>query len=1051
MTRKVFTIVLSFLAFNSIGAQNLDIKENSKIYMVSNAHLDTQWKWTVKRTISEYLPNTIYQNFSLIEKYPLYVFNFEGAIKYSWIKEYYPTEYAQIKEYINSGKWHVSGGSWDANDVVFPSPESIFRNFLLGQSYFKEEFGVKSFDIMLPDCFGFPFSLPSIAAHCGIIGFHTQKLRWRYSNLNGLDSKWPFHFGIWEGVDGSQILIAANGGDYTANPTSGLINDELKNDLNNSPINSVFKYYGTVSSAMQADRGGSPLPESVSYLCSLSDSLSKGMLKTENNIKLQLANSDQIFIDNAHLLYSDKLPLYKGELLMDTHGVGCYTSIANMKYLNRENERALFVAESISTLADMLGINEYPRYQLNDATKRFIWHQFHDDLTGTSIPEVYDISINDELLSLSQYNSAIYSSLKSLANNMNTIVKGEALVVSNPIAVSNNSYFKVKIPSGKNFIVLDSNNRKCNTQIITTEEGCFLLVESHLGPLETAVYDLIEVPGNKKVLNKTNENSYTIENRIYRLKLNKNGDISSIYDKVNRKELVRQGDFIGYQMFENNISDQWPAWEISKSTLDSAPVPIEENVSIALEEKGPIRTVLKVSRKYNKSLFTQRYILHHGNLEERIDIVNDVEWNECGKLLKAAFPLNFSASEASFDIGLGNITRGSSTNSSYEVYATNWIDVCSNDKSYGISVLTDYKSGWDMPDAENIRLSLFHSPSAQKNRYESHSIQDHGRHKFTYSIIGHRNEIPKSKLAIAADILNYKKLIIHQDKHNGALGKVCKGLVSSNNGVLIRSIKKAEDGNGFIVRCYELDGRAVENSPLKFNYEILKAEEVNGIEEYIRGAKHDKNNVYVSANAFSPKTYRVIFKDLDINIKKPTYLPVSNLPFNNTSITNNAFVSIGKMDKLCRSYAGELLPDTLFYNGIPFTFGKANFKNAIKCNGQVLELGESTQRIKFLHLLVSSDAESKSTSFKVGGSEYEFFIPQWTNIDHSLNLANSALNCDNNLKIAYIGSHRHKSGARDEYYEPTYMYLISIPMMDSKVIELPKDNSITLFAATIQY
>ena len=98
--------------------------------------------------------------------YPNYVFNFEGAVKYNWMKEYYPLEYERIKKYIQEGRWHISGSTWDATDTNIPSPESFFKNILLGQMFYKNEFGVKSTDIFLPDCFGFGYTLPTIASHC---------------------------------------------------------------------------------------------------------------------------------------------------------------------------------------------------------------------------------------------------------------------------------------------------------------------------------------------------------------------------------------------------------------------------------------------------------------------------------------------------------------------------------------------------------------------------------------------------------------------------------------------------------------------------------------------------------------------------------------------------------------------------------------------------------------------------------------------------------------------------------------------------------------------
>src|ERR1700683_3835253 len=60
------------------------------VYVVVYAHLDTQWRWTYPQTIREYVLNTMIDNFPLLAKYPDYVFNFTGARRYEFMKEYYP-------------------------------------------------------------------------------------------------------------------------------------------------------------------------------------------------------------------------------------------------------------------------------------------------------------------------------------------------------------------------------------------------------------------------------------------------------------------------------------------------------------------------------------------------------------------------------------------------------------------------------------------------------------------------------------------------------------------------------------------------------------------------------------------------------------------------------------------------------------------------------------------------------------------------------------------------------------------------------------------------
>src|SRR5262249_5480179 len=134
------------------------------IYAIGTAHLDTQWNWTVQDTIRLFLPATLLENFKLFEKYPHYVFNYEGAIHYMWFKEYYPEAWAKLQKYVADGRWRLSGSWINAVDTNVPSPESLMRQALYGKRFFRQEFSKVSHDLYLPDCFGFGFALPSIAA-----------------------------------------------------------------------------------------------------------------------------------------------------------------------------------------------------------------------------------------------------------------------------------------------------------------------------------------------------------------------------------------------------------------------------------------------------------------------------------------------------------------------------------------------------------------------------------------------------------------------------------------------------------------------------------------------------------------------------------------------------------------------------------------------------------------------------------------------------------------------------------------------------------------------
>ena len=126
MNKKVIAVALALALAGGSYAQDDTAKKKVKAYMVSDAHLDTQWNWDIQTTINEYVWNTISQNLFLLKKYPEYVFNFEGGVKYAWMKEYYPEQYEEMKKFIEEGRWHIAGSSWEASDVLVPSkPPSV--------------------------------------------------------------------------------------------------------------------------------------------------------------------------------------------------------------------------------------------------------------------------------------------------------------------------------------------------------------------------------------------------------------------------------------------------------------------------------------------------------------------------------------------------------------------------------------------------------------------------------------------------------------------------------------------------------------------------------------------------------------------------------------------------------------------------------------------------------------------------------------------------------------------------------------------------------------
>jgi hypothetical protein len=248
------TVLATWLCVLGVHSQEAPPGPKPTLYLVTNSHLDTQWNWTVQDSIRQFIPATFYDNFSLIERFPDYVFNLESVIHYMWFKEYHPEAWPTLQKYVAAGRWRLAGSWIDAADTNVPSPESLMRQALYGKRFYRREFNSVSEDVYLPDCFGFGFALPSIGAHSGLRAFSTQKLSW------GASKPAPFAVGTWRGVDGSSLVAALRPGDYVMQVTDDISTDpKWTSDLVSLGDGRQvgFRYYGLVGGM---GREGDPQP-----------------------------------------------------------------------------------------------------------------------------------------------------------------------------------------------------------------------------------------------------------------------------------------------------------------------------------------------------------------------------------------------------------------------------------------------------------------------------------------------------------------------------------------------------------------------------------------------------------------------------------------------------------------------------------------------------------------------------------------------------------------------------------------------------------------------
>ena len=1025
-----------------IGISLKSYSQTKTVYMVSNAHLDTQWNWDVQTTIDQYLKNTLTDNFALFQKYPNYKFNFEGAIKYMWFKEYYPEMYAQLKTYVASGQWNITGSSLDATDIIVPSTESQIRNILIGQTFYKKEFGVKSNDIFLPDCFGFGYTLPTIMNHCGLIGFCTQKLSW-----GGIIT--PFKIGAWQGVDGSKIIAAASAGNYTEKFNEDISRKaELIDWANETGKKTNGKHFIAYRLYGTGDRGGAPDDNTVNWV--------EKSIVSDGPLKVKSATASDMY--NQYFPYLNDFPLHNGELIMTTHGTGCYTSRTMMKRWNRKNELLADAAERSAVIADWLGGLKYPATVLNDAWIKLIWHQFHDDLTGTSIPKAYTFSQNDEVICQNTFSSVLKNAVGAGVRSLNTQTIGTPIVVYNPLSISRDDVVEVnlKVSAKSDYIkVVNKQGVELPAQIILSNDTLVKFIfNASVKPLGYEVYDLRPSTTAPAINDNLKITANSLENSVYKISINANGDISSIIDKQNaNRQLLLSPVRLALL---DNISTAWPSWEIMYPTVTKSPRSyVDGTPEVSIVEQGPVRVTLKISRKKEGSTFVQYIRLTNSDTKKRIDVENDINWKTTKTLLKAVFPMNVSNPEATYDLGIGVIKRPNNTNIRYEVPAQQWADITNADNSYGVSILNDCKYGWDKPTNNMLRLSLIHSPQVENN-YAYQANQDLGNNKFTYSIYGHANNCMEAESTWEAAKLNQPLIAFEAVKHDGDLGKSFSLLNIETSQVALKTLKRAETSNDYVLRFYETKGIAATNVKVKFASRITGAKELNGIEEEIGSATFSDSTLTISMNAFQPKTYSVRLAAPTVLLATPESKPLT-LPYTADVVTSQQNMKDGDFDGKSNSYAAELLPDTIVSDGIEFILGNKELKklNVLRCAGNVISIPKGYKK---LYLLAASSKNTGSTdnfyvdqkSFSLNIQYFLDFIGQASTYDYTAGDTVITPDYFKKESVAWTGTHMHNGNTQtDKSYVFTYLFKYCIVLPEGATeLRLPTDNNIAVFAVT---
>ena len=724
------------------------------VYTVGHTHIDVAWLWTLAQT-EEKAQRSFSTVLRLMEQYPEYIFMSSQPQLYEYIKKNAPELYSQIQERVRQGRWEVEGAMWLEADCNLTSGESLVRQVVHGKRFMKEEFGVDSHILWLPDVFGYSAALPQILQKSGVDRFFTTKIGWNETN------KMPYDAFLWEGIDGTEIFT--HFGTARNLPKPGEDDKTTTYVCSTEPtmVKGTWERFQQKEYSDKSlitfgfgDGGGGPTRHMLEVLRRTSQGL-PGLPRTKMSTAGEFM--DSLYHDvTARAAVSGRMPRWVGELYLEFHR-GTYTSIAKNKRNNRKSELLLQKAETLSVISNALVGTEYPKQALHDNWQTVLLNQFHDIIPGSSIYEVYEVSDRHYAQVLGDTAAIASGALTALASQ----VSGEGLLVYNPLGFARSG-------------------------LVTCEDG---------------VYFAENVPAmGWKVIAKNapscrvQADSRHLENDCLRLELDETGAICSLFDKRAGRELCLPGSRINELRVYEDFPRDYDAWELSRYYKDKMWVADEVLSAEVVDEGG--RKGIRLVKSYGDSTITQTIYLTDGS--SRIDFETRVDWHQRHQLLKAVFPLDLHANQATYEIQFGHVSRPTHANTSwdaakFEVCAQKWADIGEN--GYGVSLLNDCKYGHS---AQGSTLTL----SLLKGATYPNPEADQGEHVFTYSLYPHVGDFREAGTIREAYALNQPMTALPV-RGGGDLPAEFSLISCDQPGVIVETVKQAEDGGDIIVRLYD--------------------------------------------------------------------------------------------------------------------------------------------------------------------------------------------------------------------------------------------------------
>lgn len=764
------------------------------LHLIGNAHIDPVWLWPWQEGFQE-VRATFRSALDRIAEFDGFIFTASSAAMYAWIEAVDPGMFAEIRQRVEEGRWHITGGWWIQPDCNLPAGESFVRQALLGQRYFHEKFGVTATVGYNVDSFGHHGMLPQLLAKSGLESYVFMRPELHEMEL-------PARLFWWEADDGSRVLAYRLPFTYCPGPNTIAGHIERCAAELQPPVPEGLVFYGV------GNHGGGPTKQMLSWL--------ESQMADDDGPELRFSTPEAFFEDMRVAEMTGVLAIPTVHEELQHHASGCYAAHSGVKRWNRQAELALLGAERWSAIADRVRAVPYPAADLDRGWRRVLFNQFHDILAGTSIREAYDDARDSygEAKSLAAWHENV--ALQALANEVNIPLVGDTfpLLVFNPHAW--NMRTGVEIESAalpQPYALIDEERGEAvpvqevqSEAVGTPGSRPRLAFTADVPPLGYRLYRIARAKGTSPLPETSlRADSTSMENRYVRMALDPDtGELVELTLKATGANLLSGPARAAV------IDDPSDTWSHGVLRFDEE-IGAFTSTRVELVENGPVRAVLRVWSTYESSRLLQDYILWAD--ESQVEIRLQLDWNERHTLLKLRYPLALDgeSTTATYEVPYGTIVR---PGNGEEEPGQTWLDVSGRTPDgapAGLSLLNDSKYSFSTLPAE-LAVTIARSPiyahhdPAVPDPDRRYDYLDQGVQDVTLALVPHRGDWREAGTARRAGALNARPVVRFEHAHVGPMASSGSFASVESENVVLGALKRAEEGDGVIVRLVETAG-----------------------------------------------------------------------------------------------------------------------------------------------------------------------------------------------------------------------------------------------------